>query len=176
MLLTLLQLPANILVLLSAALSTGCSLLAIILPAVVNQKAPTRDTLQTWTCRWSSMDLISQGRNSPEAFGTICHETVGPPRPLLRLTSLTASQRFAYFTTIPVFIVQLLLLAVAFYVVALGARRSGHGDVERLGSSAEKGQIMHELRERNGVSFDTKASHSPESRHEAVMPKNIAFA
>lgn len=70
-----LQLPANVIVLITSLLSAMCSLSGIIFQSVINQHAPARDTLQTWTCRWSNAS-INQGQGPPARFATICQETV----------------------------------------------------------------------------------------------------
>ncbi|KAK4973936.1 hypothetical protein LTR42_005926 [Elasticomyces elasticus] len=67
-------LPANIIVFAASLLSTICSLVAVIFPTLLNQHAPTRDTLQTWTCRWSNTS-IDRGRG-PSGFDALCHETI----------------------------------------------------------------------------------------------------
>ncbi|KAK3113615.1 hypothetical protein LTR53_008915 [Teratosphaeriaceae sp. CCFEE 6253] len=154
--------PANLVTLASSTLSTICSLIAVIFPTLLNQHAPTRDTLQTWTCRWSTHSF-SGGRGGPSGFSTLCNET-----------------RFAFYTTIPVFILQLLLLGMAVHTLALG-RHDSHPS--RLGSDTEKSQSQHELGtvQQRGQSFETK-SESPASQHAAQMSgsrgagKEVQFA
>ncbi|KAK4545361.1 hypothetical protein LTR36_003541 [Oleoguttula mirabilis] len=148
-------LPANIIVLTSALLSTICALVALIFPTILNQHAPTTDTLQTWTCRWNSAS-ISQGQGPPSQFGTICQES-----------------RFAFFTTIPVFIIQLLLLGTAVYAIACGRKHSA-----RLGSDVEKGGSQHELGQVRQASLDTKSEGSPRSVQDArsLATKGVQFA
>ncbi|KAK0976905.1 hypothetical protein LTR91_013539 [Friedmanniomyces endolithicus] len=74
------KLPApNFIALASALLSTVCSLVAVVFPALLNTHAPRRDTLQTWTWTWSSTAFDSgAGRagSGPSGFSTLCHETV----------------------------------------------------------------------------------------------------
>ncbi|KAK3670998.1 hypothetical protein LTR78_009115 [Recurvomyces mirabilis] len=150
------KLPANVIVLATSILSVVCSLIAIIFPTIVNGQAPGRDTLQTWTCRWSSTS-INRGQGPPSGFDTICHET-----------------RFAFYTTIPVFILQLLLLFLALYTLATARSSTRERGVV---SDVEKSQSQHELGEVRNHSFDTKNSGSPQSRQEGVMgAKGVSFA
>jgi hypothetical protein len=81
-------------------------------------------------------------------------------------------QRFAFYSTIPVFIIQLLLLSTAIYAVA-----AGRSNATRLGSDAEKGQSQHELGQVRHMSFETK-SESPRSVNESARMghKAVAFA
>lgn len=58
-----------------ASLTAFLALFAIIFPAVVNNAAPGRDTMQTWTCRWSSSSLSP---DTPGNFGPLCRESVSP--------------------------------------------------------------------------------------------------
>ncbi|KAK5131447.1 hypothetical protein LTR08_000911 [Meristemomyces frigidus] len=148
-------LPANIIVLASALLSTICALIAVIFPAVINQHAPTRDTLQTWTCRWNRAST-GQGQGPPSQFGMMCQET-----------------RFAFFTTIPVFLIQLLLLSLAIFAIV--SRRTS---ALRLGSGTEKGQSQHELGEVRHASLDAKSEGSPRSVQDArsLGTKGVQFA
>jgi len=89
------------------------------------------------------------------------------------------TQRFAFYTTIPVFIIQLLLLSTAVYTLALSGRTAAHPS--RLGSDMEKSQSQHELGQvqQRGQSFETK-SESPQSLHTAQMggaaSKGVQFA
>lgn len=57
------------------SLTTILALFALIFPAIVNNAAPGRDSMQTWTCRWSSME-IERGQSAPNNFGPMCHESV----------------------------------------------------------------------------------------------------
>ncbi|KAK0285047.1 hypothetical protein LTR35_005247 [Friedmanniomyces endolithicus] len=142
----------------SALLSTVCSLIAVVFPALLNTHAPRRDTLQTWTCRWSSTAFDSgAGRagSGPTGFGTLCHET-----------------RFAFYTTIPVFLLQLLLLGAAVYTLVLGRRLLSQpkgsifsGKEKVSGSQVELGQVGG-----RGQSFETsKTKGSPRSQMEELM-------
>lgn len=82
------------------------------------------------------------------------------------------AQRFAFYTTIPVFIIQLLLVSTAVYAVA-----SSRSNAARLGSDTEKGQSQHELGQVRQASLDTKSDGSPRSVQEARMTtKDAQFA
>lgn len=61
------------------------AIVAIALPATLNDRAPTTDTLKTWTCRWSKT-YITVGNPAPIAFQGLCQNTVRPqlPPPLNR--------------------------------------------------------------------------------------------
>ncbi|EMC92048.1 hypothetical protein BAUCODRAFT_115337 [Baudoinia panamericana UAMH 10762] len=135
------RLPANLIVLLCSTLGTACSLVAIIFPTILRYHAPGRDTLQTWACRWNGSN------GSPAMFSSICSET-----------------RFAFYTTIPVFVIQLLLLSMGLYVLVTG----GRGQISKAMIDGEKDQSLHELRQVRGHSFETK-SESPQSQHVAQM-------
>ncbi|EME47370.1 hypothetical protein DOTSEDRAFT_69341 [Dothistroma septosporum NZE10] len=132
------SLPANLIVLASSVLSTLISLIAIIFSSVVNNRTglSSKDTIQSWTCRWRSLhNAGSQG--VPRDYDTLCHET-----------------RFAYYTTIPSFIIQLLLLCLALYaVMAVKKTRGVRIDEEK---DHELDQVRHQ-------SFETKT----ESRRSA---------
>jgi len=135
-------LPANLLVLVSALLSTVVGVISIAFPTVVNYHAPTRDTLKTWTCRWSDKSYRLHQFHAPEQFQGLCHKT-----------------RFAYYSTIPVFVIQILLLCLGFY--ALFARHP-----QRTHQHLEKGD-GHPLRDVSRapqVSFDTKSESPVEYR------------
>ncbi|KJY01465.1 hypothetical protein TI39_contig290g00026 [Zymoseptoria brevis] len=80
------------------------SLLALSYSSIL-QNNTGRDTLQTWTCTWK--DIPNQ--SVPEQFETMCEET-----------------RFAFYATIPSFILQLLLLGLAVYGL-FAARRASSG-------------------------------------------------
>ncbi|RMY82944.1 hypothetical protein D0862_11850 [Hortaea werneckii] len=69
------SLPTTLLLLASSSLSAICALVAIAFPATLNAHAPRRDTLRSWTCRWSN-SLVTQGQGPPAQFDTICKETV----------------------------------------------------------------------------------------------------
>ncbi|TKA69343.1 hypothetical protein B0A55_08158 [Friedmanniomyces simplex] len=156
-------LPANLLILASSLLSTVCSLTAVIFPTLLNQHAPGRDTLQTWTCRWNRTTL-DRGRG-PSGFRTLCHET-----------------RFATYTTIPVLLLQLLLLGMAAHtLLTIGGRGARNHPPQRLASDTEKSTSQHELGRVRGQSFDTtgKSESSPRSQQEALMEgagKGVQFA
>ncbi|KAK5733354.1 hypothetical protein LTR17_009726 [Elasticomyces elasticus] len=147
-------LPANIIVLAASLLSTICSLVAVIFPTLLNQHAPTRDTLQTWTCRWSNTS-IDLGRG-PSGFNALCQET-----------------RFAFYSTIPVFLIQIFVLSMAVYTVAVG----NNTQPSRIMSDTEKSVSLHELGQIRAQSFETK-SESPRSQQEAQMDakKGVQFA
>ncbi|KAI7542405.1 hypothetical protein KC331_g7999 [Hortaea werneckii] len=142
------KLPTTLLLLAPSLLSTICALVAIAFPATLNAHAPRRDTLRSWTCRWSNT-LITQGQGPPAQFDAICRET-----------------RFAFYTTIPLFLLQLLLLALAIF-----AGKNGHNPTKLLRSAdvEEKGQSQHELNEVRQVSLETKSETSPESVHQVHM-------
>jgi hypothetical protein len=80
------------------------------------------------------------------------------PLPILssQITSLTTIfQRFAYWTTIPVFVLQVLLLCLAIYALftkpKYPSHRGGHEDIEKSGH-----QLRNVSSSRGNVSFDTK--------------------
>ena len=51
--------------------ATVAALIAMIMPAVANAKAPSKsDTIQTWTCHWKG------AVGAPENFGSLCRESV----------------------------------------------------------------------------------------------------
>jgi hypothetical protein len=159
------QLPASFMILISSLLSTALALIAIIFPTLLNNKAPRRDTLQTWTCQWSNTSTFS-GQQAPSQFGTMCQQTVPLPIPipipsLHRLPHLTniPYQRFAFFTTLPIFLLQLLLAGTAAYSLFASRRVEATHDNSSLGM--EKGEL--ELGQYNRQSsFDTKRG-SPKS-------------
>ncbi|TKA24525.1 hypothetical protein B0A50_06682 [Salinomyces thailandicus] len=140
-------LPANLVILTTTLLSTISALTAITFPAVLNSHAPRRDTLQSWTCRWTHHSSTS---NAPAQFTTICQET-----------------RFAFYTTIPIFLLQLLLLSLALHAIVSNRRngRAHHATTDnvfamRLGSDAEKSGSLHELRPVQQVSVGGKREES----------------
>jgi len=99
---------------------------------------------------------IDQGQGPPARFATICQET-----------------RFAFYTTIPVYFIQLGLLPTAVYNIS-----SIRTTTTRLGSDAEKGQSQHELGQFRQVSFETK-SESPRRLQvttQGLGTKGVQFA
>jgi len=53
------------------AVATVAALIAMIMPAVANAKAPSKsDTIQTWTCHWKG------AVGAPQNFGPLCRESV----------------------------------------------------------------------------------------------------
>ncbi|KAK0855941.1 hypothetical protein LTS02_010872 [Friedmanniomyces endolithicus] len=180
------KLPApNFIALASALLSTVCSLIAVVFPALLNTHAPRRDTLQTWTCRWSSTAFDSgDGRagSGPTGFGTLCHETREVARTLI---ARVLRQRFAFYTTIPVFLLQLLLLGIAVYTLMTSGRLRSQpkgsifsGKEKVSGSQVELGKVGGG----RGQSFETsKTKGSPLSQQEELMEeeggkKGVQFA
>ncbi len=73
------QLPANGLVLITALLSTIVSIIALAFTTVLNYHAPKRDTLRTWTCRWSAVPRNLYSLGPPEEFHSLCNKTVYLP-------------------------------------------------------------------------------------------------
>ncbi|KAI6800982.1 hypothetical protein KC361_g2035 [Hortaea werneckii] len=142
------KLPTTFLLLISSSLSTICALVAIAFPATLNAHAPRRDTLRSWTCRWSNT-LITQGSGPPAQFDSICRDT-----------------RFAFYTTIPLFLLQLLLFGLAII-----SRMHGYDRAKSLhaANTAEKGQSQHELNAVRQLSLETKSDGSPESVHHVQM-------
>ncbi|KAH0293577.1 hypothetical protein M436DRAFT_35470 [Aureobasidium namibiae CBS 147.97] len=70
------------------AIATVAALIAMIMPAVANAKAPSKsDTIQTWTCHWKG------AVGAPQNFGPLCRES-----------------QFSSYAAIPLFIIHLLLL------------------------------------------------------------------
>lgn len=136
------SLPANLIVLASSLLSTIVSLIAIIFSSVVNNRSgfSSKDTLQSWTCRWRS--LHNAGLEAvPQDYDTLCHET-----------------RFAFYTTIPSFIIQLLLLSVALYAIIAGKKTRGVKIDEE--KDHELGRVHHQ-------SLETKTD-SPRSMPDSM--------
>ncbi|RMY99350.1 hypothetical protein D0864_04075 [Hortaea werneckii] len=136
------KLPTSLLLFISSSLSTVCALVAIAFPATLNAHAPRRDTLRSWTCRWSNT-LITQGSGPPAQFDVICRET-----------------RFAFYTTIPLFLLQLLLLLLAIF-----SRKHGYEPTKSLRSAdiEEKGQSRHELHAVRQVSLGSMSEGCPGS-------------
>lgn len=160
------KLPANkIIILACSAGSSIVSFIALTFSAVLNNNnnnnnngggdGGARDTLQTWTCRWRHIT----GEGVPRQFDTLCHETVSfskllssshQPHQLTKSTDKTNIQRFAFYTTIPTFLLQLLLLSLA--VQALRAtrreaatRRSGLvGDEKGVAATAATAAVAEE--------------------------------
>ncbi|KXT14125.1 hypothetical protein AC579_85 [Pseudocercospora musae] len=134
-------LPANLLVFASSLLSTILAIIAVAFPATVNNGSES-DTLQTWTCMWRHVE----DENVPRQFDTLCHET-----------------RFAFYTTIPSLMLQLMLLALAVYVIAF-ASKTKRG--VRLDEEEEKDH--HELTSNiHRHSVDIK-SESPRSQPDSL--------
>ena len=84
------QLPANVLVLGSSILSTIIAIIAMGFQAALNNSAPHRDTLQTWTCRWRNVS----GQGVPREFDTLCHETVSSTPAILSASNRHANMFF----------------------------------------------------------------------------------
>ncbi|CAK1362481.1 unnamed protein product [Cercospora beticola] len=132
-------LPANALVLGSSTLSTIISLIGLAFPAALNAASPSRATLQTWTCNWSR--IPNQG--VPDSFNTLCHET-----------------RFAFYTTIPTFLLQLLLLGTAIFALSNKNANSAQKRRSLMRLDEEKnGDFEMRCQSQKG-SFDTKNSES----------------
>ncbi|RMY68822.1 hypothetical protein D0863_06869 [Hortaea werneckii] len=195
------KLPTALLLFISSSLSTICALVAIAFPATLNAHAPRRDTLRSWTCRWSNT-LITQGSGPPAQFETICRETVRITLPvslsslhlfihfedrqkeknkkeekeydprkkkqttLTKPTLTTSKQRFAFYTTIPLFLLQLLLLLLAFF-----SRKNRYDPTKSLRSAdiEEKGQSQHELHAVRQVSLGSMSEGSPGSVQRVQM-------
>ncbi|WPH03348.1 Hypothetical protein R9X50_00622600 [Acrodontium crateriforme] len=136
--------PANIIVVLASFLGTICSATALIFTAVLNHRSPMTDTIQTWTCRWTT-SLSRDG--APDNFNTLCNET-----------------RFAFYTMIPLFVLQAILLTLAFGVMT-GSR--AESKAARLYDEPEKG--VHELGSIRNASFDTKSEGSPKTAKTRVQ-------
>lgn len=64
-----------------------------------------------------------------------------------------------YYATIPIFVIQLLLLSVAIFAIATGSNNAGSGSRRH---DEEKTSSEHELRQVRQASFETK-SESPKS-------------
>lgn len=115
-------------------------MIALAFQATLNHQSPRRDTLQTWTCKWKNVP----GEGVPRSFDTLCHET-----------------RFAFYTTIPSVLIQLLLLALASYALTENSATTvAHKRrwVIRLNEGEEEKGKAHELVEqRHQQSFDTKS-------------------
>lgn len=112
-----------------------------------------------------------QGEGVPQSFDTLCHETVSTLVTLRlkigknhfskittikKLTFLIFFlQRFAFYTTIPSFLIQLSLLALACY--ALTAKSATLAHKRRSVIRLDEEEKAHELVERQQQSFDTKS-------------------
>lgn len=75
-----LQLPANGLVVGSALLSTIISILSVVFTTILNWRAPHKDTLKTWTCRWTYVPKHLNSLGPPDMFNGLCQKTVSPCR------------------------------------------------------------------------------------------------
>jgi len=149
------QVPANIIALAMSLFSTAVSIIVVAFPAVLNYRTGVEDTLQTWTCQWS-ITPVSQGQGPPEIFDSICQET-----------------RYAFWATVPICILQLMLLGVAVFVFvrsAGGERTTTRG----WRYDEEKNLSQHELKDVRQVSFETKSESRP-STH-AGPRKGVQFA
>ncbi|OQO09755.1 hypothetical protein B0A48_05158 [Cryoendolithus antarcticus] len=141
------SMPASFTVLLSSVLSSILALVALIMPSLLNNKAPRRDTLQTWTCAWHDKSTFS-GQQPPAQFSTLCHQT-----------------RFTTFTPIPLLLLQLLLLATAAYAL-FQSRRLTNARAHRTGGENGEMEKPLELGDYHAQpSFDTKrtVNGSPKS-------------
>ncbi|KAK5166665.1 uncharacterized protein LTR77_008209 [Saxophila tyrrhenica] len=135
-----LQLPANGIVVVSSFLSTIVMMIALIFTTVLNWRAPHRDTLKTWTCRWSNVPRSLYSLGPPEQFHDLCQKT-----------------RFAYFSLIPLFILQVALLGLGIWALfSKRPQRSGHRELEKGGDYPLSNV------QRQNVSFETKSA-SPQS-------------
>ncbi|EME85685.1 uncharacterized protein MYCFIDRAFT_210300 [Pseudocercospora fijiensis CIRAD86] len=132
-------LPANLLVFATSLLSTILAIIAIAFSASLNNGSES-DTLQTWTCMWR--DVANE--NVPRQFDTLCHET-----------------RFAFYTTIPSLILQLMLLALALYTIAFGSSTKRG---VRLDEEKDHHELTSNIRRH---SLDTK-SESPRSQPDSL--------
>ncbi|KAF2209158.1 hypothetical protein CERZMDRAFT_100675 [Cercospora zeae-maydis SCOH1-5] len=149
------KLPTNALILLSTLLSSILSLIALVFPASLHSHSTStstsasasasypKATLQTYTCSWRH--IPHQG--VPGSFDSLCHET-----------------RLAFYTTIPLLILQLALLGTAVYAFtttrsANEAKRlddkdddssssSREHDMEKNGSGSGMGE--YEMSQRDG--------------------------
>nr|OQO19759.1 hypothetical protein B0A51_13252 [Rachicladosporium sp. CCFEE 5018] len=154
------SMPASFTVLLSSVLSSILALVALIMPSLLNNKAPRRDTLQTWTCSWYDKSTFS-GQQPPAQFSTLCHQTVSV---LLRHFAFT-QHRFTTFTPIPMLLLQLLLLATAAYAL-FQSRRLTNARAHRTGGESGEMEKPLELGDYHAQpSFDTKrtVNGSPKS-------------
>lgn len=74
---------------------------------------------------------------------------------------LTRSQRFAFYTTIPILVIQVLLLACSVGTLFKASpRRAGHEDLEKDAHPLRNVHSSHSHATRQGVSFDTKSERS----------------
>lgn len=142
------------------------ALIALIFPVVLNNQAPTYDTLQTWTCQWGDTTM-EVGQGAPSQFTSMCRESVGIPEfPCNLCQKLTVLvQRFAYFTTIPVFLIQLLLLGLAGH--SLFSARSRPQDAEK---GQELGSVDH-----GPVSYDAKSERSVRDSLRLIGNKEVQY-
>lgn len=73
-------------------------------------------------------------------------------------------QRFAYFSLIPLFILQLLLLGLGTWALfARRPQRSGHRELEKAGGRDGQYPLTNVPAGRQNPSFDTKSESSPQS-------------
>lgn len=138
----------------SALLSTIVSIIAIVFTTVLTYRAPYKDTLKSYTCRWNGR-YITEGEFVPEDFGSLCHQTVSLLPAAPHSHPLTSTKRFAYYTTIPVLVIQFALLGLGIF--ALFSRQPSH----RRHHDLEKSQ-GHQLRNvsHGRRSYDTKSERS----------------
>ncbi|KAF2148342.1 hypothetical protein K461DRAFT_297768 [Myriangium duriaei CBS 260.36] len=89
----------NIIRLIAATLATIAAAVELIYPAVLNQRAPATDTMQTWTCRWSdSVTPVSAG--FPNDFPAICRQS-----------------KFVSYGAVPLFVLQMVVLGVSIWAL-----------------------------------------------------------
>lgn len=100
-----------------------------------------------------------QGEGVPQSFDTLCHETVSTivtfSKSKKKMTDILLLQRFAFYTTIPSFLIQLSLLALACY--ALTAKSATLAHKRRSVIRLDEEEKAHELVERQQQWFDTKS-------------------
>jgi hypothetical protein len=77
-------------VVVSALLSTICSIISIIFTTVLNWRAPTKDTLKTWTCRWTYTPKHLHSLGVPQEFYGLCAKTVSASYAIPTYQKLTA--------------------------------------------------------------------------------------
>jgi hypothetical protein len=69
-------------VLASALLSTAASIINIVFTTVINWRAPHKDTLKTWTCRWTYVKPSLNSYGPPQEFYGLCAKTVSSTTPM----------------------------------------------------------------------------------------------
>ncbi|PSK51790.1 hypothetical protein B9Z65_3057 [Elsinoe australis] len=126
----------------SAFLSAIAAGVAVIYPAVLNQQSPTRDTMQSWTCTWSSTtDAVSAG--IPANFPSLCLQN-----------------KLAFYAAVPILILQLTVLGLAMF-----SMKKNSPQVEALRSKSSYELPSYEATVQSGASEKDVSHVRVESRY-----------